>query len=168
MIESSEKPENPAVGKRRLSETRRKWGAVLIGTDGSEGAARAVEAASALAADLDAEVWIANVMDQSSEPVLGQIARADNASVGDIAETMARRFLYEAAQRAEAVGAQKIHSILRSGHCAEELIAVAQEIDATAIFVGRRGAGGRLSQLLMGSVSQKLAGISPRMLVIVP
>jgi len=168
MIESSEKLGSPAAGIRRGPETRGKWGPVLVGTDGSEGAARAVEATSALAADLDAEVWVANVMDQSSEFVLGQIARADNATVGDIAETMARRILNEAAQRAEVVGAKKIHSVLRSGHCAEELIAAAQEIDAMAIFVGRRGAGGRLSQVLMGSVSQKLAGISPRMLVIVP
>ena len=168
MIQSPERSEKPAVGNKRGPEKRGKWGPVLVGTDGSEGAARAVEAASALAADLDAEVWVANVMEQSSESELGQIARADNASMGDIAETMARRILHEAAQRAEAVGAQKIHSILRSGHCAEELIAAAQEITATAIFVGRRGAGGRLSQALIGSVSQKLAGISPSMLVIVP
>lgn len=166
MIESSEKSENPAY--KRGPKARRKWGPVLVGTDGSEGAARAVEAASALAADLGAEVWVVNVMDQSSESVLGQIARDDNASFGDIAETMARRILDEAAQRAEAVGAKKIHCLVRSGHCADELIAAAEEIEATAIFVGRRGAGGRLSQALIGSVSQKLAGISPRMLVIVP
>lgn len=56
----------------------------------------------------------------------------------------------------------------RSGTCVEELVAAACEAGAKAIFVGRRDARGRLAQALIGSVSQKLAGISPIMLVIVP
>ena len=56
----------------------------------------------------------------------------------------------------------------RSGTCVGELVAAAREAGAKAIFVGRRGARGRLAQALIGSVSQKLAGISPIMLVIVP
>jgi nucleotide-binding universal stress UspA family protein len=47
-------------------------------------------------------------------------------------------------------------------------VAAAREIAARAIFVGRRGAGGRLAQALIGSVSQKLAGVTPTMRVIVP
>ncbi len=168
MNEPSESPRNVAAGSRRSPKKGGKWGPILVGTDGSEGAARAVEAAGALAADLDVEVWVANVIDRSSERVLEQIARADNASMGDVAETMARRILNDATRRAEAVGVRKIHTLLRSGPCAEELIAAAQEAGARAIVVGRRGAGGLLSQALIGSVSQKLAGISPRMLVIVP
>jgi nucleotide-binding universal stress UspA family protein len=163
----SESPESPTVTQRATGKVR-KWGRVLVGTDGSEGAARAVDAAGALAADLGADVWIAVVMDGSSQSILQQIARDDNVSIGDVAETVARRFLNEAARRAEDNGARNIQTLLRSGDCAAELIAAAQEIDATAIFVGRRGAGGRLHEALIGSVSQKLAGISPRMLVIVP
>ena len=79
--------------------------------------------------------------------------------MGDVAETMARRVLNDATRRAEAVGARKIDTVLRSGPCAKELIAAAQEVDARAIVVGRREAGGRLSQAVIGSLSQKLAGI---------
>ena len=81
---------------------------------------------------------------------------------------MARRLLIEAAGRAEAGGAKKPLTVLRWGSCAEELVAVAQEVGANALVVGRRGAGGRLARALIGSVSQKLAGISPINLVIVP
>lgn len=166
MTQSSESLPDLAAGRER--ERGHKWGPILVGTDGSEDAARAVDAAGGLAAVLDVDVWIASVMDGTSEPVLEQLARDDSASIGDVADSMARRILNEAARRAEASGTRKIHTLLRSGNCAEVLIAAAHDIDATAIFVGRRGTGGRLSQALLGSVSQKLAGISPRMLVIVP
>ena len=63
----SERPRDPAAGSQAQPRKRREMGPILVGTDGSEGAARAVEAAGALAADLDVEVWVANVMDQSSE-----------------------------------------------------------------------------------------------------
>lgn len=168
MTEPSESGRNTAAGTGRGLQKKGKWGPILVGTDGSEGAARAVEAAGALAADLDVEVWVATVMDRSSEPVLERLARDDDASIGDVAETMARRVLNDATRRAEAAGARKIHTVVRSGPCAEELIAAAQEVDARVIAVGRRGAGGRLSEALIGSVSQKLAGLSPRMVVIVP
>ena len=70
--------------------------------------------------------------------------------------------------RAEAGGARQIRTTLRAGDCADELVAAAHKAGSTAIFVGRRGAGGRLKESLMGSVSQKLAGVSPITLVIVP
>jgi len=145
-----------------------RWGPILVGTDGSEGATRAVDAAGGLAAALNTGLWIANVIDGTSESALTQFARAEEASIGDVASAEARRILYEAARRAEASGASKSRTVQYSGNCAEQLVAAAREIAAKAIIVGRRGAGGRLAQALIGSVSQKLAGISPIMLVIVP
>lgn len=140
----------------------------MVGTDGSESAGRAVDAAGGLAADLGTDLWIAHVIDRTSDKALTQFARTEEASIGDATEATARHILIEAAQRAEAAGARKPHTLLRWGGCAEELVAAARAVGAKAIFVGRRGAGGRLAEALIGSVSQKLAGISPVNLVIVP
>jgi nucleotide-binding universal stress UspA family protein len=121
-----------------------------------------------LAADLGTDLWIAHVIDGTSETALAHLARAEETSIGDVAEEQARRILDDAMRRAEGSGARQIRTTLRSGDCAEELVSAAHKTGSTAIFVGRRGAGGRLREALIGSVSQKLAGISPIMLVIVP
>ena len=70
-----------------------KWGPIVVGTDGSVGAARAVEVASILAADLNADLWIANVMDGTSDSNLAPIARAENISKGDVAEAIGAYWL---------------------------------------------------------------------------
>jgi nucleotide-binding universal stress UspA family protein len=140
----------------------------LVGTDGSEGADRAVDAAGGLAADLGTDLWIVHVINGTSDTNVTQFARAEEASIGDAIEAAARHILFEASRRAEAGGATKPHTVLRYGSCAEELVAAAGGVGAKAIFVGRRGAGGRLAQALIGSVSQKLSGIAPVDLVIVP
>jgi nucleotide-binding universal stress UspA family protein len=164
VIKSSETPRDAAVGTRRSHQ----WGPILVGTDGSDGAARAVDAAGGLAADLDTDLWVVYVIDGTSEAALTLFARADESAIGDAVEATARRILTEAASRAKAGGARRVHTELRWGSCAEELVAAARKVGATVIVVGRRGAGGRLAQALIGSVSQKLAGISPTYLAIVP
>jgi nucleotide-binding universal stress UspA family protein len=167
-MESSEATHDAATGTGRSPERDRRWGPILVGTDGSEGGGRAVDAAGSLAADLGTDLWIAHVIDQTSSTAVTQFAHAEEASIGDATEAAARGILIEAARRAERSGARKPHTLLRWGATAEELVAAAGEVGARAIFIGRRGAGGRFAQALMGSVSQKLAGLSPVNLVIVP
>jgi len=146
----------------------REWGAFLAATDGSDGALRAVDAAATLAAALTADLWILNVVDDKAEPFLSGFAHAEEASIGDAVDAMAHRILLEAATRSKERGATRVHTLLRSGDSADEIVAAARTLGVSCIFVGRRGAGGRLAQALMGSVSQKLAGLSPIMLGIVP
>ncbi len=86
-----------------------KRGPIIVGTDGSVGAARAVDVASVLAADLNTHLWIAYVMDETSDADLTPIARAENTSKGDIAEAMARRILADTSRRSDANGARKVH-----------------------------------------------------------
>ena len=167
MTQTSEIPRNAAVGNRRSAEGAHKWGPIFVATDASEGAFRAVDAAGALAAELNADLWIADVIDGTSDTELTQFAHTEGTSIGDVTNATALRVLDEAVKRAEARGAKKIHTIVRAGDCTEEIIEAARQIGATAIFVGRRGSG-RLKGLLIGSVSQKLACLSPSMLVIVP
>ena len=167
MTENSEIPRDAAVANRRSAGGAHEWGPILVATDASEGASRAVDAAGALAAELNADLWIANVIDGTSDTELTQFARTEGASIGDVTKATVTRVLDEAAKRAEARGAKEIHTIVRAGDCTEEIIEAARLVRATAIFVGRRGSG-RLKGLLIGSVSQKLACLSPSMLVIVP
>ena len=168
VIEASGIQPDAAAGTMRTPEKNHKWGPILVGTDGSEGAGRAIDAAGRLAADLGTDLWIVHVVDGTSDTGVTRFARAEETSIGDATEAAAHRILIEAARRAETSGARKPHTILRWGACAEEVVAAAGEVAATAIVVGRRGAGGRLAQALIGSVSQKLAGMSPVYLVIVP
>ena len=165
MMEPSGPQRDAATGARRHD---RQWGPILVGTDGSEGAGRAIDAAGALAVDLSTDLWIVHVIDKTSSTAVTQFAQIEETSIGDATDAAASRILVDAARRADGNGAKKPHTVLRWGASAEELVAAAAEVGAKAIFVGRRGAGGRLAQALIGSVSQKLAGISPVYLVIVP
>jgi len=129
---------------------------------------RAIDAAGALAVDLGTDLWIAHVMDETRDTSATRFALIEGAAIGDVVDAVAHRILIDASKRAEKAGAGKSHTIVRCGAPAEELVAGANGVGAKAIFVGRRGAGGLLAQALIGSVSQKLAGISPVYLVIVP
>lgn len=140
---------------------------ILAATDGSEGAERAVDAAARLAARLDADLWIVNVMDGISEDLLTKIARVEASAVGDVLAGLSDRVLAKAKERAQSLGVSRIHLKAGSGDFAEGILAIAREARADAIFVGRRGRG-RMAGLLLGSVSQKLASLAPCMLVIVP
>jgi len=140
---------------------------ILAATDGSEGAGRAVDAAAALAAALNIELWILTVMDGTSSDLLRTIARQERVTIGDALSAVTDRILIEAKERSERLGVRTVHLKSRSGDSAEEILEAASEIGADAIFVGRRGRG-RLQGLLLGSVSQKLAGLAPCMVMIVP
>ena len=55
----------------------------------------------------------------------------------------------------------------RTGKVAQTIIDIAHEKKADAIVVGKQGAG-RVEEVLLGSVSQKLVNLSPLPLTVVP
>ena len=140
---------------------------ILVATDGSEGADRAVDAASALAAALNIDLWILTVTDGTSNKLLKTLAREEQISIGDAMSAIPDRILAQAKERADGLGVKRIHLKSSFGDSTEEILEIAREVRPDAVFVGRRGRG-RLQGLLLGSVSQKLASLAPCMVVIVP
>ncbi len=91
----------------------------------------------------------------------------EKSSVGDALDALSDRILVKARERSQCLGAARIHLKSRSGDSATAILETARDIDADAIFAGKRGRG-RLAGVLLGSVSQKLASLAPCMVVIVP
>jgi len=139
---------------------------ILVATDGSDGANRAVDAAADLAGALTLELWIVTVMDGFSNEVM-ELSREEMIDPGDAIDTVANGILAAAKERAQKRGAKDLHITSRTGDSTERILETARQVAADMIFVGRRGRG-RLQGLLLGSVSQKLASLAPCVVAIVP
>ena len=142
---------------------------ILVATDGSESAARAVEAAAKQAKALNARLVIVHVVCVDNLPLaeLKDYALREHENLTDVLYAFAEEKLAEAKKRAEALGATDVETSAPFGDVAETLIEAARERRADMIFVGRRGRG-RLSGLLLGSVSQKIVSVAPCPVVVVP
>ena len=139
---------------------------IMVATDGSSGAKRALDAAAALARDLACELLIVTIGGNLSGPELRRLARSEG-GVGEALEMISDQVLDEATKRARRIGAGNVKRQMAWGDPAEVLIDVALRKKADMLVVGRRGRG-RLSGLLLGSVSQKLVTLAPCPVTVVP
>jgi nucleotide-binding universal stress UspA family protein len=130
---------------------------ILVSTDGSENANRAVEAAIALAKQNGAELLIVHVV---SEAVPAQYAPIGiNAPVADYTnyfktiEDQGRSLVSQTVDKAKHDGANARGEVLRTISSTVEALVEASEKDhVDLIVVGTRGLGG-FRKLLLGSVS---------------
>jgi nucleotide-binding universal stress UspA family protein len=139
---------------------------IVVATDGSPGANRALDTAAGLAKAVGADLLILTVGGNMSGPELRRLASVGG-DVSAILKTSSDRVLKKAQKRAQRLGIGK--PVLESGwgDPAETIIDTVKRENATMLVVGRRGRG-RLSGLLLGSVSQKLASLAPCIVVVVP
>lgn len=137
---------------------------IIVATDGSENASRAVDVGAELAAKLDARLTIVAVAPEPTTLArqLEPYARAEGLE-NDLPRLLASVepvFMEPARQRARARGVKELKCCTLAGDPAGCIVDFAREGAADLLVVGSRGHG-RLGGLLLGSVSQKLASHAP-------
>jgi len=139
---------------------------ITVATDGSPGATRAIDTAATLATIIGADLTILTIGGSITGAELRNLADVD----GDLSETLettVNKVLAQARKRALRIGVRTVKLQTGWGDPAETIIDMVRRGKADLLVVGRRGRG-RLSGLLLGSVSQKLASLAPCAVMVVP
>ena len=166
---------------------------IVVATDGSKTADRAVRRAAELSQKLGADLIVVHVL-LHGRPAqeLRRLAEAENlVEAAKLPDVFARRslvglgrsveeeledirlvgalgdeLLIQAKQAAEDAGARNVSTRVCAGDYADEILEVAEAEKADMIVVGNRGLG-RLREALLGSVSQKILHHAPCTVVVV-
>jgi nucleotide-binding universal stress UspA family protein len=139
---------------------------IMVATDGSQGADRAVDVGADFAKTLGGELSILTVGGNLSGDEMRQIARAER-DLGDALDAISNQILMQSKERARRIGVSTVKVEVAWGDPAEAIIETARREQVNAIVVGRRGRG-QLAGLLLGSVSQKVASLAPCIVIVVP
>jgi len=139
---------------------------IMVATDGSSGANRAVDVAAELAKAVAGDLLIATVADSQLAEDARELARVEG-NIGDVLEALTAKTLKSAEARARRIGVSRIELRTGVGDVAQSLIDIAAGNSVEMIVLGRRGRG-QLAGLLLGSVSQKLVSLAPCAVVVVP
>jgi nucleotide-binding universal stress UspA family protein len=129
---------------------------ILLAADGSEEAALATRTAIDIADKTDSELHVVVVGLSAGYVGMGppEIADIPGPPQEELNEE-ARRLLDAQLKQIEAAGGTVAQAHLRVGRPDEEILAVAEELDAGLIVIGSRGLGG-IRRALMGSVSDSV------------
>lgn len=148
-------------------------GSIVVGTDGSETATKAVREAVVMARALDAPLDIVSAY--AAVPAAVQRRAAAHARTGRLdpddvqwalnPEEDAEATLTEAADIAREAGLS-VSTFARQGDPADAILDVAQEQDAALIIVGNKGMTGT-KRFLLGSVPNNVAHHAPCSVLIV-
>jgi nucleotide-binding universal stress UspA family protein len=140
---------------------------IVLGTDGSDTAKKAVHEATELAKLLGATIDLVSAY----EPVPAQRLRAEARDVPDDVSWMVNpredveATLKEAAEEVKAAGVT-VETFAREGDPADAILDVAEERGADLIVVGNRGMTGA-KRFLLGSVPNKVSHHAPCSVLII-
>jgi len=146
---------------------------ILAATDGSESANRAVELAARLTKELNGRLKIIHIVNERdvNPDQLSDYALSEHSTSAEVLNAFSEEKLKIARQRAEALGVSDVQSAslleLEAGAVAETIIDAASRDESDLIVLGKRGLG-RLSGLIVGSVSQKVVCVAPCAVIVVP
>jgi nucleotide-binding universal stress UspA family protein len=139
---------------------------ILVPTDGSEHAAKAVKLAADLAQKYGARMIALHVMSPSwgrrIPEEMRSYAHNENieATEREILETVGQQILRSADAAAREEGLEQIDTMLEYGDVPATVLSVAEAQNADFIVMGSRGLGD-MKGLLLGSVSHKVTSHSP-------
>ena len=143
------------------------FSSIVVGTDGSETAGKAVLQATELARQVGASVSLVSAY----EPVSGNRLREEKREVPKDMEWMVNpredveATLNEAAESVERAGVQ-VDTFAREGDAADAILDVAEETNADLIVVGNKGMTGT-KRFLLGSVPNKVSHHAPCSVLII-
>jgi nucleotide-binding universal stress UspA family protein len=124
---------------------------LLLATDGSEFSEGAVRLALAMAPKCDAKLTVMTIV--LSNPEYDTIAP----QLAEAAEQKARVIIEDVRKRAESAG-PSVETIIRHGQePAREIVEQAEEMNADAIIMGRRGRRG-LARMMVGDATARVCG----------
>jgi nucleotide-binding universal stress UspA family protein len=133
---------------------------ILVGTDGSEHARRAVRWAADLAGEIGAEVVAAHAVGLLVTTPEGPVPSTP------FHDRLRSALENEWTEDLRAAGV-RVHCVLVEGSAVTALLRAAEDQDADLVVVGSRGAGG-FSDLHLGSTSHQVALYADRPVTIVP
>ncbi|MDX6554740.1 MAG: hypothetical protein QOD86_935 [Miltoncostaeaceae bacterium] len=141
---------------------------IVVGTDGSETAGKAVREAIELAKSVGASLDIVSAYEPVSSQRLREEARQ---APQDLQWTITPRedveaTLAEAAENAAAAGLGEVETYAREGDPADAILDVAEERGADLIVVGNKGMTGA-KRFLLGSVPNKVSHHAPCSVLII-
>ena len=136
---------------------------IVVGTDGSPTADRAVDVAGELARLTGAQVLVVSAYRPVRVTAMVGVGAAGGALasawLGDDERVAAEEVVRRAGQRLEESGLT-VHSVARPGEPADALLAVAEELDADLLVIGNRGISG-VRRYLLGNVADRVAHHAP-------
>ena len=125
---------------------------ILVPTDGSREAELALTTAADLAKSTDSKLHVLHV---GEVPLVYHPERHAYQAEYEEHEKESQQLLESQVERIEGASATEAQAHLRMGRADEEIVELAQSIDAGLIVMGSRGQG-RLRRALVGSVSESV------------
>lgn len=141
-------------------------GTYLVGFDGTDASMRAAEMASKLAEASGARVHLVYVLEWSPYSFLTKEEVAERHKRREQELSRAAEIVEPVAKNLSQKGAQ-VTSEVRYGHAGELLCEIATSMDASQIFVGRRGSSSFANRLL-GGLATTLVQAAPVAVTVVP
>jgi nucleotide-binding universal stress UspA family protein len=135
---------------------------ILVATDASSSANRAINFAADMAGKYDATLHLLYVVREMQLPAelkkMAEVEKITGART-DVLDFVGRKILGDAEIRATKKGAAKVKSTLEHGDPATVILRYAKRRNIDLIVLGTRGLG-QVKGMLMGSVSRKVTNLA--------
>jgi nucleotide-binding universal stress UspA family protein len=139
---------------------------ILVATDGSEAAYRAVDVAAEIAKAVGGNLSSLTVGGNLSTEEMRQMSSAEQDLWGAV-DSFSKQILGHGMERARRLGVSMAKTHISWGDPTAAILEAVRRESIDTVVVGRRGRG-QLAGLLLGSVSQKVVTLAPCIVIVVP